>query len=84
MFSEYNDKIIHIVHDHNATLENGPRDDGLPSAWNNEKEQRFYGTKGISQLNLTDNERNAVIAFIRTLAGNDVYTNTKWSNPFIN
>ena len=56
MFSEYNDKIIHIVHDHNATLENGPRDDGLPSAWNNEKEQRFYGTKGISQLNLSDND----------------------------
>ena len=56
LFSEYKDKIIHIIHDHNATLEDGPRDDGLPIAWNNEKEQRFYGTRGISQLNLTDND----------------------------
>lgn len=56
IFSEYHDKIIHVVHDHNASLENGPRDDGLPRAWNNEKEQRFYGTKGIAQLDLTDND----------------------------
>jgi beta-1,4-mannosyl-glycoprotein beta-1,4-N-acetylglucosaminyltransferase len=56
MFSEYNDKIIHIIHDHNATLENGAREDGLPSAWNNEKEQRFYGTKGIAQLDLVDDD----------------------------
>jgi len=56
LFSEYNHKIIHIVHDHNATLENGPRDDGLPNAWSNEKEQRFYGTKGIAKLNLADDD----------------------------
>lgn len=36
------------------------------------------------QLNLTDDEKNAVIAFIRTLAGTEVYSNEKWSNPFIN
>ena len=36
------------------------------------------------QLNLTQNEKDAVIAFIQTLAGNDIYTNEKWSNPFIN
>ncbi|RNC87189.1 MAG: cytochrome-c peroxidase [Winogradskyella sp.] len=35
------------------------------------------------QLNLTDQERAAVIAFLRTLAGNDIYSNEKWSNPFI-
>lgn len=34
------------------------------------------------QLNLTATEVNAVIAFLRTLSGTDVYTNTKWSNPF--
>ena len=34
------------------------------------------------QLNLTAAEVNAVIAFLRTLSGTDVYTNTKWSNPF--
>lgn len=34
------------------------------------------------QLNLTATEVNAVIAFLRTLSGTDVYTNTKWSTPF--
>ena len=56
MFSEYHNKITHVVHDHNATLLNGDRTDGLPNAWSNEKEQRFYGTKGISQLNLNDDD----------------------------
>lgn len=36
------------------------------------------------QLNLTPNEVNAVVAFLNTLTGNDVYTNEKWSNPFPN
>ena len=35
------------------------------------------------QLNMTPVEREELISFIRTLAGNDVYTNEKWSNPFI-
>jgi cytochrome c peroxidase len=34
------------------------------------------------QLNLRSNEVDAVIAFLKTLSGNDVYTNTKWSTPF--
>lgn len=38
---------------------------------------------GIGQkLNLTAAEVNAVIAFLKTTAGNDVYTNKKWGNPF--
>ena len=34
------------------------------------------------QLNITNTEVDAVIAFLRTLSGSDVYTNPKWSNPF--
>ena len=34
------------------------------------------------QLNLTTDEINSVIAFLNTLSGTDVYTNTKWSDPF--
>jgi cytochrome c peroxidase len=34
------------------------------------------------QLNLTAVEVNAVVAFLRTLSGTDVYTNPKWSDPF--
>jgi cytochrome c peroxidase len=36
------------------------------------------------QLNMTQQEKDDVITFIRTLAGADVYINDKWSNPFIN
>ncbi len=35
------------------------------------------------QLHLTALEVNSVIAFLRTLSGTDVYTNPKWSNPFL-
>ena len=34
------------------------------------------------QLNLTEDEKLAIVAFIRTLSGNDIYTNEKWSDPF--
>jgi cytochrome c peroxidase len=39
------------------------------------------GTAG-QQLHLTALEVNAVVAFLKTLSGNDVYINKKWSNPF--
>lgn len=35
------------------------------------------------QLNLTVEETEAVITFLKTLTGSDVYTNEKWSNPFL-
>lgn len=34
------------------------------------------------QLNLTTQESDALAAFLITLAGTDVYTNEKWSDPF--
>lgn len=36
------------------------------------------------RLNLTNQEKNQLVAFIRTLAGSDIYTNPKWGNPFTN
>ena len=36
------------------------------------------------QLNLTAPEVKAVIAFLRTLSGTNVYVDSKWSNPFLN
>lgn len=33
-------------------------------------------------LNMTVAEKNALIAFLRTLAGSNVYSDAKWSNPF--
>ena len=34
------------------------------------------------QLNLSNNEKNALEAFLNTLTGSDIYTNEKWSDPF--
>jgi cytochrome c peroxidase len=34
------------------------------------------------RLNLNAQEVNAVIAFLRTLSGNNLYTDSKWSDPF--
>ena len=58
-FADYADKIIHVVHDNNAAKiseSEGGRKDGLPDAWSNEREQRFYGTKGLAQLDLADDD----------------------------
>ena len=33
-------------------------------------------------LNMTDAEKEALLAFLKTLSGSDVYTNAKWSDPF--
>ncbi len=34
------------------------------------------------QLQLNQQEVQSVIAFLKTLSGNDIYTNKKWGNPF--
>ncbi|MGJ8683968.1 MAG: cytochrome-c peroxidase [Nonlabens sp.] len=36
------------------------------------------------QLQLTDSDKQALINFLKTLSGSDIYTNPKWSNPFEN
>jgi len=41
---------------------------------------RLKGPGGT--LNLTQAQKNALIAFLKTLSGNAVYTDPKWSDPF--
>lgn len=53
------------------------------AAQNNSNLDPRLKPNGIGQqLNLNATEINAVIAFLKTLSGTDVYTNQKWSNPF--
>jgi cytochrome c peroxidase len=49
---------------------------------NNNLDPRLMPGGFGQQLNLNATEVNAVIAFLRTLSGTDVYTNPKWSSPF--
>ena len=51
-------------------------------AGNNNLDPRLRPAGNAQNLNLTDVEKNALVAFIRTLAGSNIYTNAKWSNPF--
>lgn len=34
------------------------------------------------QLNLTEGQKQDLVAFLKTLSGTDIYTNEKWSDPF--
>jgi len=36
---------------------------------------------GVS-MNMTNNERQAMLSFLRTLTGSNVYSDERWSNPF--
>ncbi len=51
---------------------------------NNNLDPRLTPNGIGQQLNLTQAEVTAVITFLRTLSGTDVYTDMKWSNPFPN
>ena len=35
-------------------------------------------------LRVTEKEKKALVAFLKTLSGKNIYTDKKWSNPFIN
>lgn len=49
---------------------------------NNNLDPRLRPAGFGQHLNLQANEVNAVIAFLKTLSGNNVYTDRKWSDPF--
>jgi cytochrome c peroxidase len=61
-------------------------DDITIVAGNNNLDNRLRGGGpggGTGQnLNLTNTEKDALVAFLETLTGSDVYTNEKWSDPF--
>ena len=58
--------------------------DNIAIAGNTNLDPRLMPGGNPQQLNMTQQEKDAVHAFIKTLAGNEVYTDSKWSNPFIN
>jgi len=39
--------------------------------------------RNVRQLNLQTGESAAIIAFIKTLTGKNVYTDKKWASPFL-
>lgn len=51
-------------------------------AGNNNLDARLNPGGNLQKLNLSGAEINAIVAFIQTLSGKDVYTNEKWGSPF--
>ena len=49
---------------------------------NNNLDARLNPGGNLQKLNLSGAEINAIVAFIQTLSGKDVYTNGKWGSPF--
>jgi cytochrome c peroxidase len=47
---------------------------------NNNLDIRLQG--GGGNLNLTDTEKDQLLAFLKTLGGSNLYTDERWSNPF--
>ncbi len=46
-------------------------------------DNRLRGPNNLGQqLNLTEAEKLALVAFLNTLSGSNVYSDVKWSNPF--
>lgn len=64
---------INMVLDHYNDIE----------AMGNPNLDNFLRRGGGINLNMTLEEKQAVVAFLRTLTGSDMYTNEKWSNPFV-
>ncbi|SMD32203.1 cytochrome c peroxidase [Reichenbachiella faecimaris] len=60
-------------------------------AMGNNTDNRLFGGDGrrggggnntVRNLAITDQEKEAVLAFMKTLTGSNVYTDEKWSDPF--
>ncbi|MEL1245894.1 cytochrome-c peroxidase [Flavobacterium sp. DGU11] len=66
-----------------ATLEDAILHYNIISTANNNNLDNRLMPGGIGQkLNMTQDEVNALAAFLKTLTGTNVYTDAKWGNPF--
>lgn len=55
----------------------------INEAGNNNLDRRLAEGNGV-RLNITNEERAALTAFLKTLTGRNLYEDPKWSNPFLN
>lgn len=52
------------------------------SSINDNLDNRLMPRGNLQRLNLSENDKEAIVAFIKTLSGNEVYTAEQWSDPF--
>ena len=57
--------------------------DAIPNvAGNNNLDRRLRQGGAPQRLQLSDDEKDALVAFMKTLSGTQMYTDEKWSDPF--
>ncbi|WP_166727746.1 hypothetical protein [Mucilaginibacter gilvus] len=56
----------------------------MVSPANTNLDAKLNGGGRGQNLRLSAVQHGAIIAFLGTLSGKDVYTNKKWGNPFLN
>jgi cytochrome c peroxidase len=56
-------------------------DNGITS--NTNLDNRLLPGGNPQRLGLTSTEKNQLVLFLKTLTGSDLYTNSKWSDPFL-
>jgi len=54
-----------------------------PGSDNAQLDPRLKPGGNLQNLNMTANEIMSLTSFLKTLSGSDVYTNEKWSDPFV-
>ena len=67
---------LRAVINHYNTINLNPRNTNL--------DPRLRPAGNAQNLNVTEAEIAAIVAFMQTLGGNNVYVNKKWSDPFLN
>lgn len=55
----------------------------IPDPDNYLLDRRFTRRDRPVHLNITETEKRQLLAFLRTLSGKQVYTDKRWSNPFV-
>ena len=66
--------LLEVVNHYNA-IPNNPENTNL--------DVRLIDPNGEpQQLNLSEIDKQSIVAFLKTLSGTDIYTNEKWSDPF--
>ncbi|MEO7215917.1 hypothetical protein [Mucilaginibacter sp.] len=55
----------------------------MVSPANTNLDAKLNGSGRGQSLRLSVAQQNAIVAFLGTLSGKDVYTNKKWGNPFL-
>ncbi len=72
-----------FMHDASITTLNAVIDhyNAIPGN-NTNLDPRLRRPGGVQNLNLTQDQKDSLVAFLRTLTGSAVYTDARWSDPF--